>query len=60
MAALDHCKMNNCYVLLMKSLSPSKREESSKHWDLVRYLDRSIKIDFSGDQKDLGGGQFHV
>ena len=28
--------------------------------DLVRYLDRSIKIDFSGDQERSRGGQFHV
>ena len=57
-------EMKNCCVIIVSFLrslrAQVKGRSRQSNCDLVRYLNRSIKIDFSGDRKDLGGSQFHM
>ena len=48
----------DCHQLLVKSLSQVNGRSHQSSCYLVRYLDRSIKIDFSGDRQDLGEVNF--
>ena len=64
MAALDQFEMKNCCLIIISFLYSLEAQVNGRshqsNSDLVRYLDRSIKTEFSGDQKRSRGGQFYV